>query len=43
MPVCAKKPSKATGWVACISSARGPEKATATSRWTRRSIEESVK
>ena len=42
-PVWAKKPSNATGCVACMSKARGPEKATAISRCTRRSIELSEK
>ena len=42
-PVCAKKPSNATGWVACMSSARGPQNAMTISRCTRRIIEESVK
>ena len=40
---CAKSPTKATGWQACISSARWPESATANSRCTVRSIESSVK
>ena len=42
-PVWAKKPAKATGWAAMISSARGPERAVTRSPTTRRSIESSVK
>jgi hypothetical protein len=41
--VVRKKPAKATGCAACMSSARGPESATTLSRWTRRSIESSSK
>src|SRR3954454_15828367 len=41
--VAAKKPAKATGCAACMSSARGPANATTNSRWTRRIIESSVK
>src|SRR3954470_12433106 len=40
---CASSPLTASGWVACINRARGPESATARSRWMRRSIESSLK
>jgi hypothetical protein len=41
--VCANSAENASGWVAWSRSARGPAKATTSSRCTRRTIESSVK
>jgi hypothetical protein len=40
---CESSPNTASGCAACINSARGPESATARSRWILRIIERSSK